>query len=581
MPKPSATSRGAHAPRYERDFELCKAVFGAVVVRVLTRCRRAFPPGCFQLLPVEHIVSRSFEDILNSECNIQHHDKELLRDPGNTIFLRQGTNYGVNRFIGILREDIFPLLENERLVNFRINYLCAKKAWGQNCLVEHYTVAFKYEHDGSYGLNIWRAGTGRHHIAKTDSQLWDLGDYLSRLPSWKGMPTKTEPMHWTLAFHARERPDDPPIGVWKFDRMEFDNANLDLQQRDGYTHTRIASLEIMSLSVSDIEEVVPKTSLQPQNGSPACGKRQVNGSSGGALRQSRKNQKRTRVTEPRDRAMHSGSRHRAATAAQLSPPPALPSSRGASKSVPTEKANGGETAVVQHADYGVPQTAEGIRSLGFAKKPTTKRKPKRPLQLFEDVASSLPATQIIESQSLSQSGNRQNRSPEKAPGGELMHLESVQFDVSQSSLPSQSRLLGGIVLSSDAISTTQSCPPIEAPRFMDPPPSNQQQYLDQGAPMDRPTGSLPPPPSRSASGHSRGMRQWKPQASHPANLIDNDLSDEEADTEIAAEAGTETSYLIEIAGRMDTGTPYSFSPNTVGRRRALFQDMPDSSDDDQ
>lgn len=53
-------------------------------------------------------------------------------------------------------------------------------------------------------------------------------------------------MHWTLAFHATERPDDPPIGVWKFDRTDFDDANLSLQQRAEYNYVRIARFECVS-----------------------------------------------------------------------------------------------------------------------------------------------------------------------------------------------------------------------------------------------------------------------------------------------------------------------------------------------
>jgi hypothetical protein len=64
--------------------------------------RRAFPPDCFQLLPLEHVVSRSFEDIVGSGVEIQAHDKELLRDQGSTLFIRQGTSYGLSRFLGIL-----------------------------------------------------------------------------------------------------------------------------------------------------------------------------------------------------------------------------------------------------------------------------------------------------------------------------------------------------------------------------------------------------------------------------------------------------------------------------------------------
>ena len=50
-------------------------------------------------------------------------------------------------------------------------------------------------------------------------------------------------LHWTLAFHATDRPDDPPIGVWKFGRTDFDDANFGLQQRHGYAYARITSLE--------------------------------------------------------------------------------------------------------------------------------------------------------------------------------------------------------------------------------------------------------------------------------------------------------------------------------------------------
>ncbi len=57
------------------------------------------------------------------------------------------------------------------------------------------------------------------------------------------MLTGIEAAHWTLAFHATERPDDPPIGIWKFGRTDFDDANLDLQQRGGYSYARVARLE--------------------------------------------------------------------------------------------------------------------------------------------------------------------------------------------------------------------------------------------------------------------------------------------------------------------------------------------------
>lgn len=51
------------------------------------------------------------------------------------------------------------------------------------------------------------------------------------------------PLYWAMAFHANELPDIPTIGFWKFDRTEFDDANLKLQQKEGYRYDRIASLE--------------------------------------------------------------------------------------------------------------------------------------------------------------------------------------------------------------------------------------------------------------------------------------------------------------------------------------------------
>jgi hypothetical protein len=83
------------------------------------------------------------------------------------------------------RDDIFPIIETEDLVKFRISYL-RTQAWEENCLLEYYTITLKYQDDGRYELDVWRAGTGKQHVATTDSQLWNLGDYLSRLPSRTG-----------------------------------------------------------------------------------------------------------------------------------------------------------------------------------------------------------------------------------------------------------------------------------------------------------------------------------------------------------------------------------------------------------
>ncbi|KAK4147327.1 uncharacterized protein C8A04DRAFT_34056 [Dichotomopilus funicola] len=232
MPEKS-TALEAREPR--RDFELCKVVFVAALSQILF-ARHAFPPACFQLLPLREVVSRSFETIITDGTGLRAFDKEFLRDQGYTIFLRHESDYGLNRFLGILEEDIFPLIESESLINFRISYL-RTKTWKENSLLEYFTISIKYNKDGAYGLGIWRGGMGHQHIANTDCQLWNLGDYLSRLNSLD------DPVHWTLAFHAVDEPDDPLIGVWKFGRKEFDGAKLKLQQLDNYSYVKVSHLE--------------------------------------------------------------------------------------------------------------------------------------------------------------------------------------------------------------------------------------------------------------------------------------------------------------------------------------------------
>lgn len=74
--------------------------------------RRAFPPKSFQVLPLEHVFSRSFGEIITSGSNLQSHDKELLRDQGSSVFLRQGRgDYGVSRFLGILVSSRLAIAE--------------------------------------------------------------------------------------------------------------------------------------------------------------------------------------------------------------------------------------------------------------------------------------------------------------------------------------------------------------------------------------------------------------------------------------------------------------------------------------
>lgn len=63
----------------------------------------------------------------------------------------------------------------------------------------------------------------------------------------------TGPLYWALAFHANELPDIPTIGVWRFDRTEFDDANLKLQQKEGYRYDLIAKLEYADLVIPFVQ----------------------------------------------------------------------------------------------------------------------------------------------------------------------------------------------------------------------------------------------------------------------------------------------------------------------------------------
>ncbi|KAK4039622.1 hypothetical protein C8A01DRAFT_46953 [Parachaetomium inaequale] len=590
MPK-RPTASYAIERRVKRDLELCKVVFGATISQILF-ARRAFPPECFQLLPLEEVVSRSFEDIVASGSEIQDHDKELLRDQGSTLFLRQGMNYGLNRFLGILREDIFPLIETEGLVKFRVSYL-RTKTWKENCLAEYYTVALKYENDGRYEVDIWRAGTGKQHVANTDSQLWNLGDYLSRLPSWTGLNpffplvparlltlTGAEPLHWTLAFHATERPDDPPIGVWKFDRTDFDDANLDLQQHEGYAYARITRLEIMPLSPTDIEDVIFETSPDPEPGSLVDHKSRTKPPMTAPLSQKAQGkEKRNRETTQRAKNSRKLSpRSRGAAAAQLSPPLTLTSSRNASKNATAE--NGGETEVAaDNTGNGAPQRAEGTRNPASRKGLVTKRKPKRPLQLFEEAASSLPLTQIIsQSQSLGQRTQVAKSDRRHGLGNNAAGQEWFTENVPHSPSPDPFTLLDGISLSPEAISATQTSPFVALPRLPTQFPTTQY-HMRHAIPMDESRGLLRLGPSSSVVRGHCGMSQWEPRASPPANLLGIAISDDEENVETISEAGPETLPRPPIE-RDDAGISYSFSPDTVGRRtsQALFHDLPSSSD---
>ncbi|KAH6640261.1 hypothetical protein F5144DRAFT_559806 [Chaetomium tenue] len=466
-----------------------------------------------------------------------------------------------------MRDDIFPMIETEHLVKFRISYL-RRQTWNGNSLFEYYTIALKYQDDGRYELDVWRAGTGKQHVASTDSQLWNLGDYLSRLSS------RTGPLHWTLAFHATDRPDDRPIGVWKFDRTDFDDANFGLQQQHGYAYARLTSLEVMPLPPADTEDVILETSPEPELQVGSLGRPKL--------------AKAAFTERKRKRAINSNARNgkspspppRRPRAAQLSPPLTLSSSRNASKDATTDKSR--ETEAGVNPNDGLFQGTEGTHIPRSRKGLVTKRKPKRPVQLFENAASSLPATQIIsQSQSLSQRtlGARDNQvhmiEDKSADQGWLMEGE---LRSSSSDLFDSHKLLDGISLSSEPISVMQF--PHAALTSLPAQLPDTQYDTRQGTPEGKLRGALRLGPASGDSGAYRGMTQWQTQASlpAPANILGITISDDEELVEAPLVGNPRN--LAQSTNEQDdhAGISYSFSPNTVSRRKSLFDDLPGSSD---
>ncbi|KAK0710095.1 hypothetical protein B0T26DRAFT_432216 [Lasiosphaeria miniovina] len=173
---------------------------------------------------------------------------ELLRDQESTVFLRNTGDYDLSRLMGILTRDIFPMIEREGLLRFRINCM-RSKTWSEDYLVEYYTMVFQYKKDGKCSIGIWRAATDKQHVSTSNLELCKLGDYLSRLPR-----LRVSPVYFNLAFDATKSTDEPLIGVWKFNRAQFNESNLRLQHQGGFCHEKIAELEVAPLVESDAIE---------------------------------------------------------------------------------------------------------------------------------------------------------------------------------------------------------------------------------------------------------------------------------------------------------------------------------------
>jgi len=84
---------------------------------------------------------------------------------------------------------------------FRLN-LMPSSTWGDDCLSEYFTIAIEYLPDGGYTLSISRSGIRKHRVPHIGFKLWNLGDYLSRLPAPEGfnVSIQTNPMAVILTY---------------------------------------------------------------------------------------------------------------------------------------------------------------------------------------------------------------------------------------------------------------------------------------------------------------------------------------------------------------------------------------------
>ncbi|KAK1774119.1 hypothetical protein QBC45DRAFT_338387 [Copromyces sp. CBS 386.78] len=357
-----------------------------------------------------------------SRPGIPTFDGEMLREQSTTVFLHEEDDYSLKRFLAILTNDIIPVLETEHLVKFRISFL-RSKTWDEDCLIEYYTLVFKYPPDGKCGIDIWRAGIGEYHISDSNFKLWNLGDYLSRLASLNG------PLYWAMAFHANELPDIPTIGVWKFDRTEFDDANLKLQQREGYRYDLIAKLEIEPLrqDPQPIQSVpiapVSESTNEPMPNSPSGQddntpqdleapkpKKQANTKRKAAQEPMRaintrqrtlrahemeKVNQRQKEKETKDEHKASPVQNQRSQGKARAKAPQKKATRPAAKK-PNVKAK-------QVTKTAAQKPASTQKQAPTPRPPSTqKRKPKRPLQIYEDVTSNLPETQEVVRESQTQ-----------------------------------------------------------------------------------------------------------------------------------------------------------------------------------
>ncbi|KAK4248249.1 hypothetical protein C7999DRAFT_40530 [Corynascus novoguineensis] len=389
-------------------------------------------------------------------------------------------------------------------------------------------------------------------------------------------------LHWTLAFHATEQPADPPIGLWKFGRGEFEDANLTLQQRGGYGYTRIARLEVTALSSTEHKNLTTETSSNFQSVHLVDEVADMGPLSPEPLPQpaltmpERRKKSPTKITK-KNRNSRPGPRRTGG--AQMSPPLTLASSRNTSKDATADEGENLKKYPPNKAGTGISHGTKRSSKSVSRSRLGTKRRPKRPLQLFEDVTSSLPPTQIIgESQSL---GHGSQIAKLDQPAG-LVNTSTGQDwlveDIPLSTSLDPSKLLDGVSLSSEALSPTQISPRVDLARLTSR-SSNTEYRLRSGAFSDG-RGSLRLEPSSSIVGPHEDMRQWELRTSPPVNLLGIAISDDEQDIKKAPEMEHGAPPHPAVGQSERPGISYAFSPHTV-TRRTLFHDIHNSSDSEE
>ena len=77
---------------------------------------------------------------------------------------------------------MLPLIDTKQLRKLRLP-ITSSKTWGDDALIEYWTIYFEYRPDGVCCLNVWRGGLERCSITEdvTRQCLWQVGCYVAQL----------------------------------------------------------------------------------------------------------------------------------------------------------------------------------------------------------------------------------------------------------------------------------------------------------------------------------------------------------------------------------------------------------------